>query len=206
MLGPRSRGFIAATALLAIFVAFGLGPLRRAHTSPLRVVAVASPAEAYELWARSDVRGRVGFLFASDLVPAAYGLTEAERAASAPKVAAIERAMHHSLLREVHHVVPDAAWPGIAFGLGHVSIYRRDGPGLLGAFEDGRVHVLPLGALWPRQGEALLLIDAAVWSSAELEVIAGMLSSGAVRSDLIAVMNGKAGDLERLAAAQRAAR
>jgi hypothetical protein len=206
MLGPVSRSFIAATASLALFVAFGLGPLRRAYASPARVVAVASPAEAYDLWEQSGVRGRVGLVFASDFVPAAYGLTESERAAAAPKVGAIERAMHHALLREVHCVIPDARWPAISFGLGHVSIYRRDGPGLLGTFEDGRVHVVPLGALWPSQGEALLLIDAGAWSPADLEVIAGMIASGAVRSDLIALMNGRAGDLERLAAAQRVAR
>jgi hypothetical protein len=176
---------ILALAVAAVSVATLYGPARRRYVTPPRVVSVPSASGLYELWEGLGVRGRVAVVLARDLVPA-------EAVVETEGVAAIGRAMHRGIVREARHVLPDERWTEARFNLSQVSIYWPSEVGFLGAFEDGRVHVLPLSRLRRMNERALVVLDPTVWSDDELQRIA---------TDLVAVVNGSARDLELLRSA-----
>jgi hypothetical protein len=195
---PVTTACILALAAGAFLVAFFHGPSRRVYVSPPRAVAIRHPMDAYGLWQASGIKGRIALVFARHLIPAEAVETTAD-------VEAIERAMHHGMIREVFHVVPDDHWPDVAFGLSLVSIYWPTAEGAVGAFEDGRVNVLPLSRLWIVPERALVLVDTRVWSPEEKERIARRIRSGAIETDLIGVASGTPSDLELFASAQGSA-
>jgi hypothetical protein len=186
---------VLALSVGALLLATVYGPSRRTYVSPPRVVAVRTAADAYMLWKAYGIRGRIALVFARDLIAA-------ERPDVTPGVEAIERAMHHGIVREVFHVVPDAQWRSVAIGLSHVSIYWPTASGAVAAFEDGRANVLPLSRLWPVPERTLVLLDARTWSREELGRIARRIRSGAIAADLIAVVDGTPSDLELFQTAQ----
>jgi hypothetical protein len=185
---------ILALAVAAVSVATLSGPARRRYVTPPRVVSVPSASGLYELWEGLGVRGRVAVVLARDLVPA-------EAVVETEGVAAIGRAMHRGIVREARHVLPDERWTEARFNLSQVSIYWPSEVGFLGAFEDGRVHVLPLSRLRRMNERALVVLDPTVWSDDELQRIARRMGAGAIATDLVAVVNGSARDLELLRSA-----
>jgi hypothetical protein len=195
---PFTTACILAIAAGAVFLALLYGPWRRTYVSPPRAVAIDAAADAYGLWEANGMRGRIALVFGRHLIPA-------EREEKTAGVEAIERAMHHGMVREVHHVVPDGSWPEVAHGLAQVSIYWPTPAGAVAAFEDGRVNVVPLSRLWIVPERSLVLVDAGVWSPEEKERIAQRIRSGAIESDLIGVVAGTSSDLELLASAQASA-
>jgi hypothetical protein len=186
---PLARLVIVLLAAGALAFAALYGPSRRVAVTPSRVVSVGSVAEASALWHTLGLRGRVGIVLAGDLVPAQFGTTEADRGASGPEIDALTGAMGHGILREVRHVIPDARWPAMSRSVAHVTIYWTTDTGYVGAFEDGRVHVLPASRLARNDEPALVVLEARDWSERELQEIARRIRRGDLRTDLVAVVS-----------------
>lgn len=166
------------------------GPLRRTFVSPARVVPVDSAATLYKLYASNGVRGRIAILFTRHLIAAEYPY-------ASPEIKYIEDAMHHGIVRELYHVVPDRLWAGVAWNLSQVTIYWPTPYGFVGAFEDGRVNVLPLSRLMPMKEKALVLLDAETWTREELHRIAAFIETGNISTDLLAILGGSPDDLAK---------
>lgn len=198
---PFTRAAIVLLAGAALALSLLHGPSRRVLAAPPRVVAVASVAEASALWHALGLRGRVGIVLASDLVPAQFGQTGADLVQLGPELDALSLASAHGILREVRHVVPDAAWPALSRSLAHVSIYWTTERGYVGAFEDGRVHVFPASRLGRNDEPALVVVDVRAWSDRELAEIARRIRRGDLRSDLVAAVGATPAQVDLLDAA-----
>lgn len=176
--------FVGALLLAAL-----LGPSRRTFLTPPRVVAAASAAEFYDLCTRNGLRGRRAVVFA-------VGLIEAEDPmGDSPEVLRMRDLMHHGVVRELFHVVPEHRWREVELGLAAVSIYRPTSVGRVAAFEDGRVNVVRLPAFWPGEEPALVLVDPTAWSPLELQAVLDLIRTGRQRADLVAVLGATPGDL-----------
>ena len=182
-------GGVVACFAAAVLAASAFGPSRRVYLPAPRAVPVGSTAELLAWCEAQGLRGRRAVVFARHLVQA-----EDPRGDSAD-VEALTALMHRAVVRELFHVVPDGAWTEVAWNLGTVSIYRPDGQGRIANFEDGRVSATPLSAFWPGDEPVLLVLHPPDWSAAELEVIAGLVRSGRLRADVVALLRGTGADL-----------
>jgi hypothetical protein len=190
----RQRAGMAAFVLGALLLAGILGPWSRAFLPTTHVSAVASVAEFYALCRDREVRGRRAVVLSRRLIPA-----EDPRGDS-PETQRLVDLMHHGIVREIFHVVPDEAWPLVELNLSMVSIYRPSATGQVAAFEDGRVNVDPLSRFWPATEPVLLLMDPRSWDAAEDQAIARLVRSGLLRTDLVALLGGTPADVRRWAA------
>lgn len=197
MISPRTaaRGaiplFVAATLLLVSLC----GPLRRSHLTPARAVTVDSTAAFYDLCRSDGVRGRRAVVFARDLIPAENPFGDS------PEVHPLTDLMHHGMVRELFHVVPDRAWPEVTWNLANVSIYRSTSTGRVAAFEDGRVNVDRLSSFWPGDEVALLLVDPAAWTPPERQTLVNLVRAGRLRADLVALLRASPQELATWTAA-----
>jgi hypothetical protein len=187
------RGTFLA-GLLAVFVGVVLvlslyGPSRRTFLVPPRAIAVATTAELLSFCQERGLRGRRAVVFARRLIQAE------DPSGDPPDIQPLTELMHRGVVRELFHVVPEQAWPEVTWNLANVSIFRVEGRGRVANFEDGRINVDRLAGFWPKREPALLLLDPRDWSPDELQVIAGLVRSGRLRTDLIAVLRGTAADL-----------
>ncbi len=186
--GPFLGGVVACFAA-AVLLAAAWGPSRRVYLPAPQVVPVATAGELLAWCEAQGLRGRRAVVLARHLVQA-----EDPRGDSA-EVEALTALMHRAVIRELHHVVPDRAWTEVAWNLGTVSIYRTASAGRVANFEDGRVSATPLSGFWPAGEPVLLVLHPADWSAEELELIAGLVRSGRLRADLVALLRGTGADL-----------
>lgn len=181
-------GIPAFVAGVAVFLVL-YGPSQRIFVSPPRTIAVSSTAELYEFCRVNGLRGRRAVVFARHLIPAESPWGDAS------EIQHMTDLMHHGIVREMFHVVPERTWPEVEWNLANVSIYRPSSFGRVAAFEDGRVNVDRLSRYWPKDEAALVLVDPSVWSPAEVQSIARLIQSGHLRADLVAVLRGAATDV-----------
>jgi hypothetical protein len=188
---PRRLAVPAAISLIfAAAVAFSLawGPSRRRAVEPPRVVAVGSSAALGESWRASGAHGRVAVLFTRYL--------NAVASREDKDTTATEAAVEQAILRRVHHVPPDRAWPEIDGTLSRREDMRKVPGGYLWMSLDVRIQIAPLSRFEPVGEPALVVVEPAVWSPEELRAIAGRIRAGDLETDLLVVIRGSEADTE----------
>lgn len=184
-------GGVAACFAGVVLLASLLGPARRTYLPEPQVLPFDSTG-ALLAWSEAQgLRGRRAVVLARHLIQAE------DPAGDSPEIEPLTAMMHRGVLRELFHVVPEGAWPVVAWNLSTVSIFRPEGQGRLANFEDGRIHAAPLPAFWPPEEPVVLLLHPPDWTPQELEAVEALLRGRRLRADVVGVLRGTGEDLAR---------
>ena len=100
----------------------------------------------------------------------------------------VYKAIREGHIREIYHVIPEAAWPEVERTLSAYHGIERTGTGFIITVENiTPVHILKLRDLPILSEKILLNPNAPIWSSAELSTLAALLRSGRFAPDLTTV-------------------
>ena len=175
------NGLILAAFVVALAAVSLYGPAqRRSLPGERRVVRVAAPQQALDVWRESGVKGRILVHFArrnnaKDDVP---GLTGENY---------IYRAMRDNVIRALYHVIPDKSWPEVAATLARRPQATREGEGYRLVIEGMPVHVMRLRDVAPQAERVLVNVEGEWWGTRELAAIDGLLTRGTLRADLVTI-------------------
>jgi hypothetical protein len=188
-----AKHFVLLAGIIIFFVSsvlfsYTYGPRQRSFASPAKVLSLESTAQINTAWESSGVKGRIAICFTRYL--------NALESKESRDVKATEISMNHGIVRKVFHVPPDSAWPEIKGALSKRSDMRTTSAGFIGVFQDGRIYIQPLSHFSPVTEQALVIVEPRVWTSDELERIAGLLASGGISSDILVVIRGSQHDAE----------
>ncbi len=169
-------------AFAATLVAVSLyGPAqRRCLTGERRVVRVAAPQQALDVWRESGVKGRILVHFArrNNAKDDVQGVTGENY---------IYRAMRDNMIRALYHVIPDGSWPEVAAILARRPQATREGEGYRLVLEGMPVHVMRLRDVTPLPERVLVNIEGEWWGPRDLAAIDGLLDRGILRADLVTI-------------------
>jgi hypothetical protein len=174
--------------LSTIALSFLYGPWRRTYNVPAQVLSVESTEQIARIWEEKGLRGRIVICFTRYLN--AVDIKESK------DYKVTEKSMDNGILRKVYHIAPDSAWPEIRYALSKMNGVRTTQNGYIGIFDSGRVYINPLSRFSSQSEKSLILIEPKVWTTDEINLIAGKLKSGAVVSDLIIIVRGSERDAE----------
>lgn len=173
------RAELAATALIGaalVAVAAGataLGAAGRVFVRPV-VIEASSPAQAYAAWKAAGIRGRIlvhlDRRLVTDAVPLSHGIEDLD-----PRVDDgnfVVAGILSGRVREIFHVVPDAAWDDVRANLARrartSALVVADGPRFRTAIRSVPVTITRLRDLPPLRERVLVDLNTALWPPAAL--------------------------------------
>lgn len=172
-----------------IVLTFTYGPAKRSFVIPDKTIVVRSAGEIESLWHSSGVHGRIAVIFTRHLNQQFSGI-------AFPEMDYLDTAMRHGIVRTAYYIVPDRFWSDVVLEnrayRKYIVLPKVTDTGFMIFHVGGRIHVMPLSKYIAEQEKekALVVIEPQVWSQKEYSRIDGLIKSGQLATDLLALING----------------
>jgi hypothetical protein len=173
---------LSVTFCACVLLLFSLyGGSRRAYSSAPHIRLISEPSEAYTIWQKMNVRGRVLLLFDRRL-------NANEPDGGVPRESYVRVAVQESMVRSVYHVIPDRSWEEVKEVLLRFPLVQEERKGFHTTLWDGSpVTITRLGDLGGMHERVLININSDVWDDEQFATIFSLLRDHVAESDLVTI-------------------
>ncbi len=108
-------------------------------------------------------------------------------------------AIRSGIVRKIVHVIPAGSWPDVERNLRSFPWARRwGGTYRLTVYEGVPLIIMRLQDVQPHGEIALVSINEALWTAAEMDVVIRLINSGALKADIITISGGRPASISAL--------
>ena len=183
--------FFCAAVLYLVWVSDSRKVFGQGNSS----VAIGLPVQAYDVWERNRVRGRVLFLFDRQLNadPDEYsGMPDARLKVKDDNYVYV--AFRKNIVRAVYHIIPDASWHEVERNLdGNPYVQRLHQHYRIG-IEGMQVMIMRLQDIPVTKEPVLIAINTKTWGQAGVVAVGDLQKRGVLSSDIVTIADDASAD------------